>query len=105
MQALLLKVGCALLMILAVVGLSVGLYETRQTLTLTRTQLDDQIAAVEALRASHARTAASVMVLQRTSAKAKASVKVALDAEPSFRDSAVPSGVAQRLCERLSCAP
>jgi hypothetical protein len=105
LQALLLKGAAVLSLLAAIAGLSVGLYEQRQALTLTRTQLDEQIASVAALRASHAQTAASVMVLQRKSRETQASVKAALASEPSFRDSAVPAGVAQRLCERLSCTP
>lgn len=92
-------------LLLACAGLSVGLYEQRQTLSLTRTQLDEQTTAVQALRASQARTAQAVQALRAKSQQTNSAVKAALASEPSFRDLAVPAGVSQRLCERLSCAP
>lgn len=105
MQAFLLKIAAALLLSLTLAALAVGLYQTRETLSLTRTQLDEQKLAVQLLRDQQQATAATVLRVLRTSQQTKASVKVALDAEPSFRDAAVPAGVAQRLCERLSCTP
>jgi hypothetical protein len=105
MQALLLKVAAALALVAAIVGLSLGLLATRETLSDTRTQLDEQKTAVAALRDAQARTAARVLQVQRVSNQTRDSVKAAWDSNPSSRDASVPADVAQRLCERLSCTP
>lgn len=105
MKALLIKIAAALLLSLTLAGMAVGLYEQRQLLTLTRTQLDEQTATVASLRASHAKTAASIVVLQRTSAETSRVVRAALDTQPEFRDTPVPRSVADGLCGRLHCAP
>lgn len=92
------------LLVLALVGLSVGLYEQHKTLSATTASLKEQTARVDALRASQAKTAAAVLELSRKSQVTRQEVSDALAKEPAYRDTAVPAGVADGLCKRLRCA-
>lgn len=105
MQALVIKIVAALLLLATLAGLSVGLYQQHQVLTLTRTQLDEQTTRVDALRASQLKMQSSITAVQRVQAETSRAVRAALDKEPAFRDTPVPRGVSDGLCGRLRCAP
>jgi hypothetical protein len=105
MQALVIKIVAALLLVCALAGLSVGLYQQHNLLTLTRTQLDEQTTLVQGLRASQARIQISVADVRRVSDSTARSVRKALDDQPAFRDTPVPRSVADGLCGRLRCVP
>lgn len=92
------------LAIIVIAVLSVGLYETRSSLRDTRTALAAQTVVVEDLRASQAKVAAAVQALSKKSQVTRVEVNDALAKEPSYRDTAVPAGVADGLCKRLKCA-
>lgn len=92
------------LAIIVIAVLSVGLYETRSSLRDTRTALAAQTVVVEDLRASQAKVAAAVQALSKKSQVTRVEVHDALAKEPSYRDTAVPAGVADGLCKRLKCA-
>lgn len=105
MKILLAKIAAVLLLLATLAGLSVGLLATRDTLALTRTQLDEQTTLVQGLRASQARIQVSVADVRRVSDSTARSVRKALDDQPAFRDTPVPRSVADGLCKRLNCAP
>lgn len=92
------------LAIIVIGVLSVGLYETRSSLRDTRTALAAQTVVVEDLRASQAKVSAAVQALAKKSQVTRVEVRDALAKEPSYRDTAVPAGVADGLCKRLKCA-
>ena len=92
------------LAIIVIGVLSVGLYETRSSLRDTRTALAAQEVLVRDLRASQVKVAAAVQELSKKSQVTRTEVNDALAKEPSYRDTAVPAGVADGLCKRLQCA-
>ncbi|WP_269998926.1 hypothetical protein [Arthrobacter sp. B2a2-09] len=92
------------LALIVIAVLSVSLYETRGTLRLTVTKVNEQATALETLRASQVQMQAGLAALSTKSQVTRKEVSDALAKEPDYRDTAVPASVADGLCKRLSCA-
>lgn len=93
---------CLLVLCLCTALWASGLRSERDRYKATAEQSTQQLRAVqERLTASNK----ALRAAEGRASTAEATIRGALNANPSWRDSAVPADVRDRLCEYLSCAP
>lgn len=88
-----------------VLGLSYGLYSTRETLSATRTKLVDQTARVEAAEAHLGQVQAAIRVANTRAQVAEKELRNVLKDHKEWADAPVPAPVADGLCQFARCAP
>lgn len=82
---------------------SVGLYVAYQAYGEADAQAKANLQLYRDERARTGRIQSQVQAVQRERDKAKAELKEALNADPTWRDAAVPGAVRDSLCKRLRC--
>lgn len=84
--------------------LSQQLQDTRKTLGSTVASLDEQKAAVAALRASQARIQTNTARVAKQNQEAARELQAAIDALADHGSRPVPQPIIDSLCKRLRCA-